>query len=193
MDISKDLSWNTHINRITNNANKSLGFLRRNIQTRNSNIRQLAYKTIVRPQVEYATSVWSPHTLQNIQKIENVQRRAVRWVKHNYSQYDSVNSMQQELGWQTLHDRRYDTKLIIFFKIIQGLVAVPLPSYIERPTRFTLHMHLLSYRQIHTTANYYKFSFFPSAIVMWNNLPATTVFHPDLEGFKQFLSSPSAP
>jgi len=68
VDISKDLSWNTHINRITNNANKSLGFLRRNIQTRNSNIRQLAYKTIVRPQVEYASSVWSPHTLQNIQK-----------------------------------------------------------------------------------------------------------------------------
>ena len=116
---------------------------------------------------------------------------SVYW--HNQQIHDSVTSMQQELGWQTIQDRRNDPKLIIFFKIIQGLVAVPLPSYIERPTRFTRHMHLLSYRQIHTTANYYKFSFFPSAIVMWNNLPATTVFHPDLEGFRQSLPSPSAP
>ena len=33
VDISKDLSWNIHINRITANANRTLGFLKRNIKT----------------------------------------------------------------------------------------------------------------------------------------------------------------
>ena len=91
--------------------------------------------------------------------------------------------MQQELGWQTIQDRRNDPKLIIFFKIIQGLVAVPLPSYIERqPDSLVTCTSSPTDRSI-PVANYYKFSFFPIAIVMWNNLAATTVLHPDLEGF----------
>ena len=32
--ISKDLSWNTHINNITSTANKTLGFVKRNVATK---------------------------------------------------------------------------------------------------------------------------------------------------------------
>lgn len=193
LDISEDLSWNKHINRITTNANKTLGFIRRNIQTRNADIRELAYKTLVRPQVEYASSIWSPYTQQNINKIEMVQRRAVRWVKHNYSRYDSVTSMQNELGWQTLQDRRNDSRLTIFYKIVYGLVAVPVPEYLERPVRMTRHMHPLSYRQIHTTANYFKYSFFPCTVVMWNSLPSAVALQPELQGFKRALHATHSP
>ena len=36
----------------------------------------------MRPQVEYASTIWSPYTKQNTQKIEMIQRRAAaRWVK----------------------------------------------------------------------------------------------------------------
>ena len=35
VDIANDLSWKTHVSSITNNANKSLGFLRRNLKTKN--------------------------------------------------------------------------------------------------------------------------------------------------------------
>ena len=83
--ISKDLSWNTHINRISTNANRTLGFLKRNIKTKNTAIRTAAYQTLVRPQVEYASTVWSPFTQPYINKIEMVQRRAVRLVNSNYS------------------------------------------------------------------------------------------------------------
>ena len=31
--ISKDLSWNTHINNITSTANKTQGFVKRNVVT----------------------------------------------------------------------------------------------------------------------------------------------------------------
>ena len=76
VDIANDLSWKTHVSRITNNANKSLGFLRRNLKTKNTSLRENAYKAIVRPQLEYASPVWDPHTKDDIQKIESVQRRA---------------------------------------------------------------------------------------------------------------------
>ena len=35
----------------------------------------------IRPHLEYACSVWDPHTKKNIQSIEKVQRRAARFVK----------------------------------------------------------------------------------------------------------------
>ena len=62
VDITSDLSFTQHINRTTTNAFKSLGYLKRNILTKNPAIREAAFKTIVRPQVGYASSVWSPYT-----------------------------------------------------------------------------------------------------------------------------------
>ena len=69
VDIANDLSWKTHISRIANTANKSLGFLRRNLRTQNSSIRENAYKAIVRPQLEYPAPVWDPHTKDDIHKV----------------------------------------------------------------------------------------------------------------------------
>ena len=62
VDISSDLNFNHHINSVTSNALKSSGFLKRNIKTKHPGIREAAYKTTVRPQVEYASSVWSPYS-----------------------------------------------------------------------------------------------------------------------------------
>ena len=188
---SKDLSWNTHVNNITSTAYKTLGFVKRNVNTTNQSIRELAYKTLVRPQLEYASSVWSPSTKVNIDKIEMTQRRAARWVKSNYilySSYDSVTEMLHDLGWRSLEQRRLDARLIMFYKIVYGLVAIQLPSYLEHPMKITHHMHSLSYRQIHTAANYYQFSFFFVSIVLWNRLPEDVVLLSDLDSFKRAVS-----
>ena len=74
----------------------------------------------MRPQVEYASSIWNPYTKQNINKIEMIQRRAARWVKNNYSPYDSVSNMLDGLGWRSLENRRIDSRLVMFYRIIQA-------------------------------------------------------------------------
>ena len=183
VDISKDLSWNTHINRISTNANRTLGFLKRNIKTKNTAICTAAYQTLVRPQVKYASKVWSPFTQTYINKIEMVQRRAVLWVNSNYYTYASVSSMLDSLGWRSLEDRRADARLILFYKIVYNLVAVPLPQYINHPVRMTRHMHPLHFVQIPATASYYKYSFFPLSIVRWNRLPHHIPVLSDLDSF----------
>ena len=53
VDISSGLSWNSNINRITGNANRTLGYIRRNIKSKNQKVRETAYNTLVRPQLEY--------------------------------------------------------------------------------------------------------------------------------------------
>ena len=54
---------------------------------------------MVRPIVEYANTVWSPYTKQNTSLLEAVQRRAARFVFHEFSYSSSVTSMLQQLGW----------------------------------------------------------------------------------------------
>ena len=71
VNISQDLSWNHHINKITGKANRTLSFIKRNVKTKNEQVEELAYKILVRPQVEYASSVWTPpHTKENILKLK---------------------------------------------------------------------------------------------------------------------------
>ena len=61
VDISSNLKWNTHVDRITANASRSLGFIKRNVKTKSPKIREMAYQSLVRPQLEYASSVWDPY------------------------------------------------------------------------------------------------------------------------------------
>lgn len=58
--IKYNLSRQTHINRITNNANRTLGYLRRNFSMAPGNLKLLIYKTLMCPKVEYASTVWDP-------------------------------------------------------------------------------------------------------------------------------------
>ncbi|XP_062589563.1 uncharacterized protein LOC134251195 [Saccostrea cucullata] len=87
VDISDNLNWSQQISRVTNKANSSLGFLRRNIPTRNQQLRSAAYKAVVRPQLQYAASVWDPHLVTLINQVEAVQRRAARWVMSDLEEH----------------------------------------------------------------------------------------------------------
>ena len=42
VNIGADLSWNSHISKITSTANRTLGFVKRNVKTKNKEIKTLA-------------------------------------------------------------------------------------------------------------------------------------------------------
>ena len=137
--------------------------------------------------MEYASAIWSPYTKENINKIEMLQRRAARWVCNDHSPYSSVTDMLSNLGWRSLELRRYDSRIRIFYKIVYGLVAIPVPPYFERTMVQTRH-HPLACRQIHTSVSYYYYSFFPMSFILWNRLPADLVLDSDLDSFKSGVS-----
>ena len=169
LEIGHDLKWNHHVQNVTTKANRILGYIRRNIRTKHKGIRQTAYQTSVRPQLEYASHVWSPHTDTNVSLIETVQRRAARWVTHDYSSYSSVTHMINTLGWRSLEQRRAYARLLMLYKIVHGLVEIPLPTYIQRQIRITRTTHLYHFIQIQATSNYYKYSF-----SLWQSCSGTT-------------------
>ena len=81
--------------------------------------------------------------------------------------------------------RRADAHLCILYKIMNGLVAVSLPTYFQQTISWTCHglSHPLTIRQIHTSFNFYKYLFFPLAVWQWNRLLSNVVLLPTLTQF----------
>ena len=58
VEISKDLNWASHINKISNKAiNRMLGLLRRNTFNCSAEVNAIAYKALVRPRLQYCNAV----------------------------------------------------------------------------------------------------------------------------------------
>ena len=91
--IDNKLSWNPHIQHITTKATQVNAFLYRNLRQCPTSVKNSCYKSIVRPIIEYASSVWDPHTTISIQKLESIQKRAARFCFNNFSKYCSVSSL----------------------------------------------------------------------------------------------------
>ena len=137
--------------------------------------------------MEYSSSVWDPHTQRNVNKLEAVQRRAARAVLKDYSRTSSVTSMLQQLGWSTLQERRAKARVIFFYKVVNGLVAVPLEPYLSVNKRDT-RGHGMKFYVPTTRTVVYQNSFFPATIRLWNNLPAAVVSSPNIDALRARLA-----
>ena len=123
--IAQDLSWNTHIAKVIAKGNRTLGFLKRNIQTKSETTKTNAYNTIVRPTLEYATSVWAPGYKTLISALEAVQRTAALHVSNNCGRRKSVTNMMKVSGWESLEERKNKLRVSVIFKIVNKRIAIP--------------------------------------------------------------------
>ena len=152
VELSEDLGWEIHINKVTSTANRTLGFLRRNIYMCPQDIKEQAYKSLVRPHLEYASAVWDPYRQKHINNLEMVQRRSGRIVTSTYNREPgTVTKIMQDLKWQTLETRRKAARLILFHKAINGEAVVTIPEYVRKPSRNTRQYHQNRFSRLSTS------------------------------------------
>ena len=197
--IDSRLSFNSHVDNICKKGNQLRAFVHRNTKGCPRPIQSQAYSTIVRPALEYASVVWDPHTAKNINKLQKVQRRAARgvmndWTRPNASEPQhqrptkgSPTIMQTQLGWDTLQERRAKAKVKTLYKIVNNLLDVPIPPEFSRHSRNT-RGHDLRFIIPTPRVQCFKFSFFPSAMVLWNRLPPQCVCAPFVETLSNHLA-----
>ena len=63
-----------HLKHMESKATKTLGFLRRNLAFAPRHAKEVAYKTLVRPKLEYAAPIWHPYHETQIGQVEKVCR-----------------------------------------------------------------------------------------------------------------------
>ena len=113
-------------------------FLRRNLAFAPRSTKEVAYKTLVRPKLEYAAPIWSPHSKLKINQIEKGQRTAARWTCRRWRTTSSVDEMLCELEWPSLEARRDQSSLLLFHTIHCGAVSIEKDKYMS-PALFEIY------------------------------------------------------
>lgn len=170
--LNSRLDWNDHVQQVTSSALKKLGLLRHKLRGTPSNVKLLAYNSIIRPKLEYAAVVWDPHTNKNINELEKVQRRAVRFIYNKYKRSDSPSGIMALNKIQPLHIRRQIARLAFMESLIKCKTGLsPTPFISPSTTRKTRHTHSHSLSPFFARTNTFKFSYFPRTVDDWNKLP----------------------
>ena len=117
------MSSQNHINNITSRATRVLGLLKRNRRGTSQKLRQQTYFSLVHPYLEYCNTVLNPYIEKEVNKIENIQHRAVGFLLNNYNQRESVSALINHLRWDSLEKRRQLSCLLLMYRIQNQLIA----------------------------------------------------------------------
>ena len=84
ISINNTLSLAEHISNTVSKANNVLGLLRHNLYSCSPFVKETAYKSLVRPKIEYCSSIWDPYHQEYENKLESLQHRAARFVCRDF-------------------------------------------------------------------------------------------------------------
>lgn len=174
--ITNSLSWNKHISNTCAASFRKLCFLRHKLKKAPANVKLLAYTSIIRPRLEYACTVWDPHTKSNITALEMIQRKSVRFIFSKYRPSDSPTRLMEEHGIPTLQARRQIQRLKFLFLLKNNKLSLKPEEFLQPLTsRQTRHRHLESLTPYTVRTKFFKFSFSPCTITDWNKLTESAV------------------
>ena len=101
VELTSDLTWKSHISNISGRANRILNLLRMHLYGCSQEVKSRAFTTLVRPHLEYSSTVWDPYFKQDKQSFEKIQRKGARFVTGNYSYQQSVTSVTGRFGQES--------------------------------------------------------------------------------------------
>ena len=186
--LHKTLSWEPHCKMVAKKANATRIFLQRNLGSAPKRVKTQCFTTLIRPILEYASTVWDPHTEVSCRHLEMVQRRYARFVTGDYSSTSSVTSMLTDLGWEPLAERRAKAKVAMMYRIRNNLVDISLDDHFTQVTTRTRGSSD-KFRVPFARTLSRKHSFVPDVTRLWNALPDNVTSAPSLDAFKSRLSS----
>ena len=164
------LTFEEHLQNVFNKTNEKIGLLKKlsNLLPRQALI--TIYKAFIRPHLDYGDVLYDQAFNNSFHaKMESIQYNACLAIT-GAIRGTSREKIYQELGLESLQLRRWYRKLCLFYKVFKNehpkylfhLIPVRCTSY---ATRTESNIPLIK-----TKHNFFKNSFFPSAIIEWNNL-----------------------
>ena len=155
--LSQMICDRIHVSNIGTEANRTLGFLRRNLYSCPQEVKETAYKGLVRPVLEYSGSVWDPSGVGLQNELEKVQNRAARFVSGNCNfETGSMTGILEHLKWESLKKRKRGSRLILLYKGLKSKASIPIYNLIPLVRRCRNDQVSIA------NTDFYKYSFLRS-------------------------------
>jgi hypothetical protein len=146
-----------------------------------------AFIVYVRPTLEYASCVWSPYRITDINRIESVQRKFTKRLPG----FALLNYKERllQLKMETLESRRLRQDLLLAYKILFGLVDTnPQDFFTIANSGHDTRGHKYKLLTSHSRFDVRKYFFSERVISVWNNLVAIEADFANLQAFKHFIA-----
>ena len=184
-----------HISHICRKAYMSINVIFRCFHTAHVSALIIAYKSFVRPILEYCSTVWNPyipnrHYLGLTDQIERVQRYFTRRVYYRCKLDCSHDYLQRlkYLNLESLELRRIYNDLIMVYKIFHGLVNVNANELINvkiSTSTISTRGHRFKLQTSQFKRDVAKNQFCNRVVSNWNNLPDSIVATASIVHFKK--------
>lgn len=186
--ITPELDWSPHISNIVDDARKMASWTLSVFASRNAELMLPLFKALIRSRTEYCCPLWHPSKLDDIKKLEAIQRAytaKITEVQH-LSYWDRLKA----LNLMSLQRRRERYILIHVYKILHGLAPNDLEmQFYENARRGTCcRIPPLVKNSKPKYQSKYDQSFRVIGAKLWNLLPKRVKDKKSMESFKHSLS-----
>ena len=190
MTFDSSLKFEVHIAVKIKKANRTLGIIRRTFRFLNDETLKLLFCSLVRPHLEYGSSLWSPRLVKLATMVENVQRRATRLLKNSENQ--SYEDRLRRLDLPTLSFRKMRGDMTEAYKIMHltaGYDCRASLSLLQTRQNKSTRGRFAKLRIEKFQLNRRKFAISQRIVKEWNSLPESVMAAKTVNSVKSRLDA----
>lgn len=190
--IDSQLNFNEHIDNICKKAGKKLNALIRLSNTIDIDAKRKLFDAFIVSSFNFCPVVWHFVSYENMKKIENVQKRALRFICNDFTSPYSV--LRINAGKSLLYVQRLRCIALEVFKIYHNECPTYLYSLIQKrqimyDTRTSCPVSIPSFNTVRYGRNSFKYQ----AAYLWNTLDDDLKNAVDVKSFKRLLNEWNGP
>ena len=187
--ITENLDWTPYLQQIKLKAERLIYIILRSFKTNNLDIYKMAYKTYIRPLLEYNTSAWTSNKKGDIDLIESIQRTYTKKVCQRLNlKFNNYLERLDLMNMNSLEYRRLEFDLILLYKILHKMIYINLQDTISISnilSTYNFRRHSLQLTPHPLCNTNMRYNFFSNRIIqIWNKLPEHLISSKSLEIFK---------
>ena len=186
--LDSALNFSKHVKETILVAFKGISLLKYLSKYVDRKVLNLSYKLYVRPHLDYGDIIYHNQRADLMQLIEQVQYKAALTVSGCW-QGTSRERLYDELGWESLSDRRWARRMSTFYKIKNELAPSYLSDHLPEQSVTDTSLRERNISSPFSRTERYGNSFFPYCIENWNKLDTSVKILPSLTCFKKHLNS----
>jgi len=186
VQVTADLKPSRQCQIAYSKANKILGMIGRTLSYKNRDVLLQLYKSLVRPNIEYCISAWSPYYEKDKHLLERVQHRFTRMIPG--MKQLSYEKRLEIIGLWTLEERRNRADLLEVFKMFKRLTTTKFDSLFSLTNNSRTRGHSAKIVKSRCRLDLRRHFFSQRVIDRWNRLDQSVVESNTINAFKSGLN-----